>query len=177
MFSEMTKTIEGKTIFGEPRKCTFKIMDAETGGELFHEFASIVSVSWDTIAPIVKKFFKGDPSEDIDQRAADDEPEGIPLEDILKILPTIFDWPTIKRVSADMLAGAEIVLPDTVGKVAPHDFHTIGEDGICNYAVGDPLEQYLVLFHAICANYPKYISFLGLSLDSDQPNGAETTND
>ncbi len=168
MTEEMTKTVGANTVFGEPRKFTFKIMDAETGGKLFHEFASIISISWDTIAPVVKQFFNTGEAE------TETEESGIGLEEILKILPTIFDWETIKRVSADMLVGTEVALPADDGTIKPENVHTIPESGICTYAPGDPLEQYLVLFHAVCANYPKYISFLGLSLDSDQPNEAET---
>lgn len=176
MQSDETKIIMGSNVWGEPRRYTFKLLDAETGLRIFHEFATILSASYEVIEKVSSKFIgdvKGllakEPFEDEDTKDNSDEND-LSVKDVLEMLPKVFTWPVVKQLSVDMLAEASI---DT-GADEPVK---VGEDGICPLAKGDPLEQYAALFFAVCANYPKYVGFFGVGLEApdSNPEAATTT--
>lgn len=156
--TEKTAKINGQTFFGESRSYVFKLMDAETGVMIFHRFASILSMSWEIIEPIWKKFRSG---------AGDEieESQMITFADLLRLLPQVFTWDVIKELSAKMIAGAEIKRGD--------ELETVEADGIVRGCPDDPLDHYLALFYAVCVNYPKYMSFLGLTPESGDSSQAD----
>ena len=151
MLTEKTKKIECKNVFGDPRTYEFKLLDAESGTWLLHRFGTVVSTAYDTIAPVAKRIFTGV------QDDADKESE-MKLMDIIQLLPQVFDWATVKEISKEILPGTVVTDGEETGV-------TIGDDGFSPLAEGDPLEQFTTIFYCICANFPKYISFLGIALD------------
>lgn len=159
MLTEQTKKIECTNLFGEERTFEFKLLDAESGTWLLHRFGSVLSASYETLEPVITKFFRGEEKEI-------SEDDNLKVIDIIKLLPQVFDWKTVKEISAEMLPGTTVLVGD--------ELSTIGPDGFTPLAQGDPMEQFVTLFYCICANFPKYISFLGGSLDSkDVTNEAD----
>lgn len=158
MQTEQTKKIEGRNLFGDNRFYTFKLIDAEDGTFLLYRFGAVMSEAYDTIAPLFKKFFGGDEIS---------EEEGVKLGQILRIIPQVFDWDTIKEIS-------RILLPGTLVE-ADGEKYTANEKGFIDL-VGDPLEHYLMLLYSLAANFPKYIGFLGIALGSSQDNEGKAEN-
>jgi hypothetical protein len=161
-----TKTIKVDTIFGDPRMYKFKLMDAETGIKIFYRFSTVIAASYEVIKPVLNKlstrFF--DEQADEDQRDNTNETDNtLTLADLFRLLPQVFTWDTLIELSKEMLTGAVVTVGD--------DEHTIGDNGICHWSAGDPMEQFQALFYATCANYPKYVAFFGVALDdSNQPS-------
>ncbi len=153
--SQKTKTIEGVNVFGETRLYRFNLMNAETGTEIFSKFASIIGVSFEKMKPILEKFtgLKFEDDEAIKEKIETD----LTYVDMFSILPQVFNWETIKDLSETMLAGCQVDIDGTTVEVPG--------SGICPFAEGDPLEQYTALFYAVCANYPKYVSFFGVAVE------------
>lgn len=166
------KTIKACNLFGEQRLYTFLLMDAETGIRIFHEFASVLALSYDTLKPYIESLIKKPSPKTVesDDTGETGETGDLAIVDIIRILPQVFNWATVKGLSVTMLSGTTVKIDE--------DEHTIGESGICEYAVGDPLDQYLTLFYAIIANYPKYMSFLGVALEGtdQEKKGQEKKN-
>jgi hypothetical protein len=152
MQTEQTKVLEGKNLFGEARKYTFKLIDAEDGTWLLHRFGAVMSDAYETVAPIFKKFFGGE-----GELSGED---GLKLGEIARVLPQIFDWETIKAISA-------VLLPDTIVETVEDGKYTANENGFIDL-IGDPLDHYLMLLYSLAANFPKYVSFLGIALDSQE---------
>ena len=153
MLTEKTKKIECKNVFGDARIYEFRLLDAESGTWLLHRFGTVVSVAYDTIAPVAKRIFAG-----VQDDADKSEESEMKLMDIIQLLPQVFDWPTVKEISKEILPGTVVTDGEEAGV-------TIGDDGFSPLAEGDPLEQFTTIFYCICANFPKYISFLGVALD------------
>jgi hypothetical protein len=153
MLTDKTKKIECKNVFGDKRAYDFKLLDAESGTWLLHRFGAVVSTSYEIISPVVKRIFSG-------EKVEGDEESDVKLMEIIQLLPQVFDWETVKEVSREILPGTVVADEETSA--------TIGDDGFSPLAAGDPLEQFTTIFYCICANFPKYISFLGVALDTPE---------
>jgi hypothetical protein len=113
-----------------------------------------MSTSYEIIAPVAKRLFAN--IKDDDEK--DDDENLVKLREIIQLLPQVFDWETVKEVSREILPGTVVADEETSA--------TIGDDGFSPLAAGDPIEQFTTIFYCICANFPKYISFLGVALDT-----------
>jgi len=162
------KTVEATTIHGEPRTYTFLLMDAATGLEIFHErdFTSLMLAACEMVKACT-------PTADNDQDVP--EPDGMAALALAGMFSGIVTWEQAKELSRNMLAGATVAADLGNGIKST----TIRDDGLCHYADGDPLEQYLALSHAMLANYPKYTSFFEgvLADDTSKENDVETDED
>lgn len=150
------KTIEGVTIFGDKRIYTFELIDAESGLELFHEFASVIALYWSNFAPIVSRF--------VGVELAATKEEAPSFDELIKMLPSVFDLETLLRLSKILLKNASVT--DENGNST-----TTGESGIVELTQDDPLEQYTALFYSVVANYPKYASFF-MEAEADSKTAA-----
>lgn len=145
-----TKTIEGKTLFGEVRTYTFNLMNAEAGLRLFHEIVPML-VDLLPSASIGLDTLKADGTVDFK------------LLEIVRELPKKIPWERLAELARLLLAGHTVKIDAKT--------HTAGESGIGDYTLGDPLEVYTALFYGLVANYPKYLDPLlsGLSGDDTSP--------
>jgi hypothetical protein len=143
---QKTTTVKGQDISGAPRSYTFKLLDARDGLELFHreDFPSLMM----TASELLRVTSEG-------------EDNGVAAIAIARSFAGLLDWDRMKELCSMLLGGAVIDLTEDTNR-PPLD-----HDGLCRYAEGDPLEQYLALSHALFANFPKYPPFFKAVLDSD----------
>ena len=142
MQTDKKKTITGSGLFDGEKTYTFKLMDAETGLEVFHHLAPLIA----DILPSV---------------ASDDKTPT--MQEILalgkSILQTI-PFPLVKGLAQKMLGGCEIKAEDEI--------ITIGEDDVFgDWCLGKPIKMYEALFWALVANFPDYLDPL-LSAGDDE---------
>jgi hypothetical protein len=148
------QTIVGRNVFGEERKYTFVLMNAELGLEVFHEVVSGLMEFTDDIFSLAPKL-KLIASESKGKNK--DEVEITPeLLELVKYIPKLLTIDKIKYL-------AKNILPGCVVKIGENEY-TTPESGIGEHAKRDPLELYITLFYGLWANYPKYISPLLESL-------------
>jgi len=154
MQTNTRKILEGIGPDGKKRKYTFKLVDVVTGLRLYHEydFTSAVMVAIDALQQI---------------KEGEEESEVyFKLIAFAKAFKGIWDWKALQDISKCLLAEAVVA--------SESNEWTIGADGFCQWTQGAQLEQYLVLFYALCANYPKDFDFLGLALvEDDTPSENE----
>lgn len=141
------KVIEGKNLFGEKRKYTFKLLNAKDGLGIFHKTTPLLANILPFLAPHLISV------------ATDEESlldKGIKAVGALGQLENMMPLAKVEELAVKMLAGAKVEIDGIV--------HEIGEDGIGEYAQGDPLEIYTGIFHATYANWDKYIIPLAKAL-------------
>ena len=162
MQTQETKKFEASNLWGEKRKYTFYLLDAETGLRIFHQFAHLLSAAHEEIMPLLERLGIIGDNEDLKNKDEDK----LRLGQIVNALTSVFSWDVVKELCCDLTANTKIETDEK-------EFIT-DASGITELSKGDPLEQYIMLFFSICANYPKYIGFLGLALegnDSSQGTG------
>jgi hypothetical protein len=154
--------IIGANAFGETRKFTFQLMDAETGLEVFHSTVSgLVNMANDIamLVPALRKVAE-DYGDGNAQAAIETGNISGELLEVLHIVPEILTIEKVKYLAKNMLAGCHVVCDDFE--------ETIPESGIGNYMARDPLELYAGIIFAVCANYPKYVQGLTSNLEAGQ---------
>ena len=159
------KTVEGVTPFGDKRTYTFNLMDADTGLEVFHETVSLLMVSMRDILPAAMPLVEQ--LKEKEGKEEDKEEEGFDIAKyigIAEVLPSILKFKQVKGLAKDMLSGMTVVID---GKST-----TAADNGLGEYALGDPMEVYFALFYAICANFPKY---LNMFTEDDSEKKKDTT--
>lgn len=157
-----TVKINGTNLMGEERVYEFKELNAEYGTMIFHQYASVVAKSWDTVQEIIGAV------------KDEDEAKATGLLDrgktILKVLPEILTWNNVKALCGFMLSDHTMTENNTA--------YTAGESGFSEYK-GDPLEMYTAIFYAVLANYPKYTLpfFEALTPGDDSTQDSEPNQD
>jgi hypothetical protein len=158
MTEKKTVLIEGKTIFGETRKYKFTLLDAKTGLEIFHEYASILITGSQEIIPALTRAINSEIDGGVDDlMSVITKSKSLEL---IRLVPSILTMDRIQHLAKTMLTDCEVTVDNEV--------QTIDGDGLAPYMIGDPLELYTAIFYAVCANYPKYVApFLG-ALEENQ---------
>lgn len=154
MTTKKTKKMKGANLSNEERIYTFQLMDAETGGRIYHQNAYLF--------PILEEILFGEKDDEKGKKEAEEKTFLRRLVDAVHMFPDVVVWDRVTDVCGAMLSNATVEIDGTV--------HELGESGIGEYMQGDPGEIYTALFYAACANYPKYLSlFLEIGEDSSQP--------
>jgi len=138
--------VEGKNLFGEPRKYSFRLVDAKTGLEIFHmdNFHNIMGAAIELI-----KRAEGEETEE-----EDDNREFYCIA-IAKLFSRTVDWKLLQELSRMLLDKATVTIDEKT---------TAAQDGIFDIAKGDPTEQYVALAYAWQKNFDKYVPFFAKAL-------------
>lgn len=145
-----TKTIKCEAVLGEVRTYTFKLMNQETGGQLFHEHAALILHYYDSVFTAIKDSKEG----------------GEQFLGMLHVASEVLTWDVVKRFAKSMLAGYTVTINDGEEQVA-------NEQGFLECS-GDPLGVYHAIYQGILANYEKYIDPLkDLLTDDDDSTPAK----
>jgi len=154
-----TATAEGKNVFGEERKYTFQLMDAETGTQVFHEydFGSLMMAAAEVIGL----------TSEVNKKKGTDEIDGLGTLTVVQIFTAQLAWTDALKLSEMLLKGA--IVEGKPGGVSEH--------GVLIFSLGDPSEQYLAMSHALMANFPKYSPFFEPAADDFDQLEEETDAD
>lgn len=144
------KIIETTNAFGQPRKYSFNLIDAFIGVKLFHEYVSIIlQILPDLLSRLPKLAKLRDAVINSDEDTAK-----IPLTadtiEMIQLIPQIFTWDRLQELAKQLLAGATVE--------ADGSKYSLDENGMGEYANGDPTEVYAAIYHAILANYSPFLS-------------------
>jgi hypothetical protein len=152
------KTVQGQGIDGSDRSYTFKLLTAEEGLEFFHseEFHAFGM----TLTELIKSL----------RMDEEGEPNGFAALSLSQTISSLGDWGKMKGIFAKFLAGAVIDYGEA-------ETATLEDDGLCTYAQGDPVEQYVALAFAFFANFPTYSPFFEGFLAFDQEDGEKETGE
>jgi hypothetical protein len=152
-----SKLITGINARGEKRVYKFKLMDAETGTRIFHQYAGVAVQVHGTFVDFIVALAKS-----TDKEISDEEKTAYNLLGtdenvmmVIKKLPEIFTWETMAGLAKDMLCFHTVQIEDK-------EF-VANEKGFTDYK-GDPFEMYAAIVYALEANYPSYIIPLKESL-------------
>jgi hypothetical protein len=148
MQAKKHKTAKGRGIDGTERNYVFKLLSAEEGLEFFHseEFHAFGM----TLTELVQSL----------RMDEEGEPNGFSALALSQAISGLADWEKMKGIFSKFLSGAVVDYGEA-------ETATLEEDGLCTYAQGDPVEQYLTLAFAFFANFPTYSPFFKGLLDSD----------
>ena len=130
-----TKIVKAQTIFGKDREYKFNLMDCETGLKLWQDHFYALAMSAVEV-----------------QNVAIDKDGNVVVIDLLSTLTKVLPWDDVKMFASKLLSKCEI----NDGK----NVHVADEDGLGDWASGDPLELYTALYHAAQANYEPLIKQL-----------------
>jgi hypothetical protein len=157
MQTKKHKTVKGRGIDGAERNYVFKLLSAEDGLEFFHseEFHAFGM----TLTELVQSL----------RMDEEGEPNGFSALALSQTISGLADWEKMKGIFSKFLGGAVI----DYGEV---ETATLEEDGLCTYAQGDPVEQYLALAFAFFANFPTYSPFFEGFLASDREDEEEAAS-
>ena len=149
MQTDKTKTIEGENIYGESKKYTFNLINAEAGLEIYHsnDFMSLFMAANELIKMVNS-----------------DEIDSLGSVAITQMFSKFVDWEGIKKLSETILANATIEING--------DKMFIPKSGIVPN-MGDPADQYVTLSYGLYANFPKYVPFFEQALDSGEEETEE----
>jgi len=153
--------MKGTDGFGNPREYQFKLLSALDGLRLVYEYGSVLTNALPQIAALFEAWAESAESED--EKLADlvikdlATGEG-PVLDMIQLIPLIVTPDKLIALCKYFLAGATI------------NGQECDEDGMCELFRGRPHEPIAALAHAIVANFPDYLPFLGNPDDTGDGN-------
>lgn len=124
---------------GEERSYQFYELTQKYGSELFHKYVLLIVTQWGRVQDILSSEL----AENLKNKKITEQ-----VSTIAEVLPELLSWDNIQEL-AEMLLSNHIV-------ECEGEKYTAGNDGFS--AMNDPLEIYLAIFFAMCANWPKYFA-------------------